>query len=824
MTGAAGRDGRTTRRHDARDERSRFDSRRALETLDGGDPANRGPLAPRAILYGYVARELFRPTALALAIFTAVVLTRDLPAHTELIINRGAGTAQVAWILACQSVAWMCQMLPFAVLVGGLVGLGRLVADREILILAALGFAPRGLLGPVALFGGGMACLTLALSLVASPMAQREMNRSIRALADRNPFTAIVPDVVHRFGEWKLEAREVSRHGQSLGRVLLWMPSVGETIFARTARLATRADGEPELELHDGLLLTHTRENPRAIRFEQLRAALPDTTPAAGLPFEDRLKSAPPAELAALLHYGEADAAIDGASAASAEDDPAELERRRRQAAAELQRRFAFPAATGLLAVLALPLALGRRGTSRSSGAVLGVAITIGYYGLVQVAEGIAQRSPALSALSVWLPNAVLLVITALLFFQLSPPRGRRRAAPAASKAGGATAVAGMAVAGGADARSRRARRLRVRRWALSRYVAIRFAQLAIASLTALVVAYLLVDVLERLEWFARHAARFEEIAHFYSARIPLLVSRVTPMGLVVAMALTVSLLTSTGELLGMRTLGISAGRALRPALGLCLLAIPLSFLLNDQIVPRTNELADMIKQNEIKRGSETRSDRTAVWGSKGKMLHQLEHLDAGRGSGRDVILYERSANGLPIRRIDARAAHHVGGGHWQLQDATAIGFEDPDRLTRIAPPAYADFGDSSAAELDLMHLSVAELLALIRDVAADDEPTTDLVVDLHVKLATPIACFILPALVMLIASSGPPFPGSAMTLISAGAIAIAYTLLAGAFASFGRGGLVWPWLGGWGPNLIVIAGLIGLTWRDRLARSRVRG
>jgi lipopolysaccharide export system permease protein len=342
--------------------------------------------------------------------------------------------------------------------------------------------------------------------------------------------------------------------------------------------------------------------------------------------------------------------------------------------------------------------------------------------------------------------------------------------------------------------------------------------------LATLVVAYLLVDVLERLEWFARHAARFDEIVHFYSARIPLLVSRVTPMGLVVAMALTVSLLSSTGELLGMRTLGISTGRALRPALGLCLLAIPLSFLLNDQIVPRTNELADMIKQNEIKRGSEDKSERTAVWGVHGRMLHQLEHLDAGQGAGRDIILYERAQNGLPTRRIDARAAHHVGGGHWQLQDATAVAFEDPDRLVRIAPPAYADFGESPSAELDLMHLSVAELLTLIRDVAADHEPTTDLVVDLHVKLATPIACFILPALVMLIASSGPPFPRSATTLICAGVIAVAYTLLAGAFASFGRGGLVWPWLGGWGPNLIVIAGLVGLTWRDRLARSRVRG
>ncbi len=797
------------------------DSKRGepLETLDCGDPAKRGPLAPRAILYGYVARELARPTALALAIFTAVVLTRDLPAHTELVINRGAGAAQVTWILACQAIALGSQTLPFAVLVGGLVGLGRLVADREILILSALGFAPRGLLGPVALFGGGMAGLGLALSLVASPMAQREMNRAVRALADRNPFTAIVPDAVHRFGEWKLEAREVSRHGQALGRVLLWMPSVGETIFANRAELAIGEAGGLELELQDGLLLTNTREKPRAVRFERLRTAIPETTQTAALPFEDRLKSVSLSELSELVRFGPPD---DASLASTVRDpvlDPADAERRRRQAASELQRRIAYPVATGLLAVLALPLALGRRGVSRSSGAVLGVAITIAYYGLVQVAEGIAQKSPSLAVLSVWLPNAVLLAVTGLLFLRLSPERRRRVAFSAGRRPGAAKTRES-----GSDARRRGSRGMRVRRRALSRYVAVCFAQLAIASLAALVVAYLLVDVLERLEWFARHAARFEEIVHFYSARIPLLVSRVTPMGLVVAMALTVSLLTSTGELLGMRTLGISAGRALRPALGLCLLAIPISFLLNDQIVPRTNELADRIKQNEIRRGSEERSDRTAVWGSHGKLLHQVEHLDAGHGLGRDVILYERSRKGLPTRRIDARAAHHVGGGHWQLQDATAVTFEDPDRLARIEPPAYADFGDSSAAELDLMHLSVAELRTLIRDVAADDEPTTDLVVDLHVKLATPVACFLLPALVLLIASSGPPFPGSAMTLICAGVVAVAYTLLAGAFASFGRGGVVWPWLGGWGPNLIVIAALAGLTWRDRLARSRVRG
>lgn len=351
----------------------------------------------------------------------------------------------------------------------------------------------------------------------------------------------------------------------------------------------------------------------------------------------------------------------------------------------------------------------------------------------------------------------------------------------------------------------------------MSRYVAARFAQLAIACLAALVIAYLLVDVLERLQWFARHAARFDEIVHFYSARIPLLVSRVTPMGLVAAMALTVSLLTSTGELVGMRALGISSRQALRPALLLCLVATPLSFLLNDQVVPRTNELADLIKRRDIKK--EGGAQRTAVWGMHDDLLYQFASLDASGGAAEDVVVYPLLANGLPTGRIDARSILHVGGGHWQLEGATGVEFDESGRLVSIEPPRVIELDERPLAEPDSMHLSVAEQFGLIRELANRGESTTALEVDLNLKLATPLACLILPALVMIIASSGPPFPSSASTLILAGSIAVAYTLLAGAFASFGRGGVLAPWVGGWGPSLIMIAGLIGLSWRSQVAR-----
>ena len=82
---------------------------------------------------------------------------------------------------------------------------------------------------------------------------------------------------------------------------------------------------------------------------------------------------------------------------------------------------------------------------------------------------------------------------------------------------------------------------------------------------------------------------------------MPLLASRAVPMALLVATALTVSLLAAEGELIGMRACGISSLRALAPAFVLATLTAPAYFLLNNVVVPRTNALADELKRTEIK-------------------------------------------------------------------------------------------------------------------------------------------------------------------------------------------------------------------------------
>jgi lipopolysaccharide export LptBFGC system permease protein LptF len=85
---------------------------------------------PGLTLYRYVAREALRPTLFALIGLTAVVLTTRVLQYSELVINRGVEARSVTTILFYESVPVAARMLPFAVLVGALVGLGRMGADR----------------------------------------------------------------------------------------------------------------------------------------------------------------------------------------------------------------------------------------------------------------------------------------------------------------------------------------------------------------------------------------------------------------------------------------------------------------------------------------------------------------------------------------------------------------------------------------------------------------------------------------------------------------------------------------------------------------------
>ena len=89
------------------------------------------------------------------------------------------------------------------------------------------------------------------------------------------------------------------------------------------------------------------------------------------------------------------------------------------------------------------------------------------------------------------------------------------------------------------------------------------------------------------------------------------------------------------------------------------------------------------------------------------------------------------------------------------------------------------------------------------QEVEAGGYDATTFRVDYHAKLAEPLACVVLPAVVLFFAVTGPPFPGPAQTLLVSGIVGVVYILFSGVAASLGYGGAVPPAVGGWGPVLL---------------------
>ena len=113
--------------------------------------------------------------------------------------------------------------------------MGRLGADREILTLEANGIPATRLVWPVVAFAAGMTALSVFLSVQAAPWAARSQDAVLERVAREKPWANIRQGQVSEFGGWQLEAREVSSRGDRLKSVLMWMPDIGETIFARSA-------------------------------------------------------------------------------------------------------------------------------------------------------------------------------------------------------------------------------------------------------------------------------------------------------------------------------------------------------------------------------------------------------------------------------------------------------------------------------------------------------------------------------------------------------------------------------------------------------------
>src|ERR1700758_4114921 len=121
------------------------------------------------ILDRYIAREIARHAFLGLLIFTFVLFVPKLVRLMEIFVRHSGSTSQIIYLFLCIVPSLLVFTIPMAVLIGVLLGRGRMPMDTETLALPALGISRKRILIPVGLLAAIGAVLTPLMTLWLAP-------------------------------------------------------------------------------------------------------------------------------------------------------------------------------------------------------------------------------------------------------------------------------------------------------------------------------------------------------------------------------------------------------------------------------------------------------------------------------------------------------------------------------------------------------------------------------------------------------------------------------------------------------------------------------
>ena len=174
-----------------------------------------------SVLHRYVLRELLSPFLSATAVLLSLFYTMVLMRGVEFLL--GSAARPTDWLMLMVSMLPMLlpQVLPISLLLGVMIGFGRLGEDGELTALASVGVSARDLAKPVLTLATGV-CVVLALVVFFfKPWGIAQMRQTAREVIERNLLSDLKPGTVRADLPGIVFHAETVSPGPTWGNVLL---------------------------------------------------------------------------------------------------------------------------------------------------------------------------------------------------------------------------------------------------------------------------------------------------------------------------------------------------------------------------------------------------------------------------------------------------------------------------------------------------------------------------------------------------------------------------------------------------------------------------
>jgi lipopolysaccharide export system permease protein len=361
-------------------------------------------LKPR-IIDRYVAAEVIGPFVMGVGLLTFALVTGKLLKLTEMVVNHGVGLGQVMSLIGYIMPAFLELTFPMAVLLGVLLGFGRMSGDRELIAARACGISLYRLAIPVIAVALVVYAMASWFAFSVRPWANSNLQAELYRLT-RTRSTAGLKEKIFdsSFPGLVLYVDHISSDNGSLQGVLISDARSNEqqnTIIARHGIIVPDENNETiTLRLFDGSIFGVDPSTNKSHLTSFLIYDL-NVEPQSGLVEDSRQ----PEEMT----YREIRAVIAKARAAHQPDHMAE---------AEMAGKFTVPLATLLFALLGVPLGLkpARGGQSERFG--VAISLFFLYYMLMRLGRTLAERGILNALAAMAIPDLVFLGLAVWMFYR----------------------------------------------------------------------------------------------------------------------------------------------------------------------------------------------------------------------------------------------------------------------------------------------------------------------------------------------------------------------------------------------------------------------
>ncbi len=359
------------------------------------------------------------------------------------------------------------------------------------------------------------------------------------------------------------------------------------------------------------------------------------------------------------------------------------------------------------------------------------------------------------------------------------------------------------------------------------------FRELLVPSLIgfALFTFFLLMHFLLQLaELIIRFEVGAADVGRLFLYNVPHIIVLTVPMAVLVGGLIAFGRMSADSEIIAMRSGGVSLYQLAVPVVLLASLATALNIYLFLEVLPWGNNAMRQLQWRLINSRTITSEVRPRVFETNfPNFTVFVEDVGGEEERWENLLLVKSDQN--PPKIVMARSAEAVYDEEkrelWLLLEDGYI-YEGGETAERSSVTSFETTeellmteGGGTVGELtkDERSMSFEELNVHIEQLEASGLDTTKYRVEVHKKFSIPVACMVLGLIALPLGISTQRHTKATGFLVAIGVIAVYYQLIENG-EKFAEEGVIPPWLGMWGADIVIGAAAIFLLWAKASERD----